>query len=386
MWEGITPFGFGAEIEPFSGGLISLASAAMHLTVHSGEGGGGSIHQPLPQQPTTNQRLDTFVSFAAGQNALAQVRNMLAIADTMIDTVIYELGFERATMTASDFNMVRLGITYSLIEILVPTAGFGNANIRTLARTSFLLTHAGTTISTLNSDFFFTMARAQTAFAMFVISCILATGSIVLAGVKMGYAAVMVTGGVASFVFAGPGWGPPLAIGFSLAAAQSLAVSAVYVVIGVTFIALAEMAWESFMLNIEIAKSVGITHVENELDEIAGSHGIGECAEAVEAMVEHLRIRRQNYERVSVDFRLPVSVYSAIRLDLDSISLSGFHIGLLFNGIVRCTVHPLGLPLHAWINDFVVCGTSYPNALGRVLPSQYQNFKTVHHLADIFWD
>ena len=34
------------------------------------------------------------------------------------------------------------------------------------------------------------------------------------------------------------------------------------------------------------------------------------------------------------------------------ISENGIHTGVLYNGLVRCNIHPSGLPEREWINDF----------------------------------
>lgn len=43
-------------------------------------------------------------------------------------------------------------------------------------------------------------------------------------------------------------------------------------------------------------------------------------------------------------------IWSDIKQDV--ISENGVHVGMLFNGIIYCNVHPFGLPEAIWIEDF----------------------------------
>ena len=40
-----------------------------------------------------------------------------------------------------------------------------------------------------------------------------------------------------------------------------------------------------------------------------------------------------------------------------TISENGIHMGVVYNGMVYCNVHPFGLPEVAWVNDFYATGT-----------------------------
>ena len=55
------------------------------------------------------------------------------------------------------------------------------------------------------------------------------------------------------------------------------------------------------------------------------------------------------------------------------VNMSGFHIGILFNNNVHCVVHPYGLSLSYWLNDFVNLG-----GFAVVYPSEYQHLKWRH--------
>lgn len=38
------------------------------------------------------------------------------------------------------------------------------------------------------------------------------------------------------------------------------------------------------------------------------------------------------------------------------ISENGRHVGIKYNGLVYCNVHPEGLPEQVWLNDFLAIG------------------------------
>lgn len=56
------------------------------------------------------------------------------------------------------------------------------------------------------------------------------------------------------------------------------------------------------------------------------------------------------------------------------ISTNGEHVGVLYNGLVHCNVHPYGLPLVAWLNDFLGSGGC------TVTPSKYQSLKIQYNI------
>ena len=41
------------------------------------------------------------------------------------------------------------------------------------------------------------------------------------------------------------------------------------------------------------------------------------------------------------------------------VSLNGYHVGILYDGMVYCNIHPYGLPILAWVDDFVGAGSKY---------------------------
>jgi len=73
---------------------------------------------------------------------------------------------------------------------------------------------------------------------------------------------------------------------------------------------------------------------------------------------------------IYIEYKISLS-----RRDNETITDTGKHTGILYNGIVRCNIHPKGLPLSIWINDFIA---PIPH-FGEVTPSRYQHLKVRHN-------
>lgn len=99
-----------------------------------------------------------------------------------------------------------------------------------------------------------------------------------------------------------------------------------------------------------------IKSTEDELSEIASRHGTFECVQAAESMRKHLENNNQHGEILTIQFCGGRGyVWSDIRCD--TIRTNGIHVGVKYDGMVYCNVHPFGLPEVAWINDFHGTGT-----------------------------
>jgi len=124
--------------------------------------------------------------------------------------------------------------------------------------------------------------------------------------------------------------------------------------------------------------------IEDELEREAGRHGVGQCAAAAAAMAAILRRNGRRYEQISITFAARTNVVSVSRvlpnLPNQIIATNGFHVGILFNGRVRCNIHPAGLPLSAWLNDFL---SIQRGDEGTVTPASYQTLKTRHTIYDL---
>jgi len=109
--------------------------------------------------------------------------------------------------------------------------------------------------------------------------------------------------------------------------------------------------------------------LEEKLEDIAKNHGLEDCVAAAIAMANALD--GQNFdEPFFAELQFGVRDIDALtNQPIDSItvrsasggiyapgtivSTSGYHVGMMLNGIVRCNIHPSGLPMEVWFNDFV---------------------------------
>ena len=94
----------------------------------------------------------------------------------------------------------------------------------------------------------------------------------------------------------------------------------------------------------------------DDLSRIASSYGNFRCKEAADHMVEYLKKNGRKAEIICIVF---IGGRGYIWSDIagKTISENGIHVGVLYNGVVYCNVHPLGLPLDSWIEDFHGTGT-----------------------------
>jgi hypothetical protein len=95
--------------------------------------------------------------------------------------------------------------------------------------------------------------------------------------------------------------------------------------------------------------------VDQGLSNIARRYGTYQCNDAAEKMSDYLKSLNLNGAIVILQF----SGHSYVVSDLKNktISTNGFHAGVLYKGNVYCNVHPYGLPIQLWINDFHGYGT-----------------------------
>jgi len=103
------------------------------------------------------------------------------------------------------------------------------------------------------------------------------------------------------------------------------------------------------------ARPAPTLNIARSLDEIAGRYGNLQCTRAANAMARALRARNQEFMFAEIWFEGSGRhnfIVSDIFLNRGFISETGYHVGILHNGIIRCNVHPLGLPRDQWFNDF----------------------------------
>ena len=93
-----------------------------------------------------------------------------------------------------------------------------------------------------------------------------------------------------------------------------------------------------------------------QLENIAGHYGNLKCVEADNEMEAYLKKNKKHAYRIELRY---ISGRGYIYSDTLNavISYNGFHVGILYRGMVYCNIHPYGLPEVAWLNDFH--GTGY---------------------------
>ena len=95
--------------------------------------------------------------------------------------------------------------------------------------------------------------------------------------------------------------------------------------------------------------------ISDELGSIADSFGMYQCKNAAESMVDYLKKNNQHGSIITITYTNSRGfVWSDIAGT--TISTNGVHVGIEYNGIVYCNVHPLGLPEIMWVNDFYATG------------------------------
>jgi len=106
--------------------------------------------------------------------------------------------------------------------------------------------------------------------------------------------------------------------------------------------------------------------LDDELTAIARQHGIARqqgklmCVEAARAIANHLERINEEFLFAEIWFQGSGRGGSRTRTYIVSdtlgadhaISNTGYHVGILHNGIIRCNIHPEGLPREQWYNDF----------------------------------
>ena len=111
---------------------------------------------------------------------------------------------------------------------------------------------------------------------------------------------------------------------------------------------------------------------QEEIEEFLRSYPVGKCKEAAEALSAELTRRGQRHEVITIWYPNNPILVSMIRGIW--ISDNGEHMGVFYNNRVHCNIHPYGLELRIWLNDFVTI-RRYPFD-ATVTPARYQDFKT----------
>ena len=123
---------------------------------------------------------------------------------------------------------------------------------------------------------------------------------------------------------------------------------------------------------------VSTSDVVRGIGNIAGRYENYQCEKASQSIQNYLTELGLEFEVVSIQFwdiannRLVNSNVSSFSRGF-IVSVTGFHVGVLFKYNVHCNIHPFGLPLEEWLNDFVSL-----SGFGIVTPDVYQGLKWRH--------
>lgn len=104
-----------------------------------------------------------------------------------------------------------------------------------------------------------------------------------------------------------------------------------------------------------------------------------DCDKAVDAMAAYLASKGAEYEIIVIKYpTYPGLVISITKEAIDKlvnnhengvVSTNGFHTGIVYKNTAFCNVHPAGMPVAAWLNDFDGIGEPI------ITPSHYQRLK-----------
>lgn len=79
------------------------------------------------------------------------------------------------------------------------------------------------------------------------------------------------------------------------------------------------------------------------------------CKDAAESMTDYLKKNNQHGSIITITYTNSIG-YIWSDIAGATISQNGVHVGVEYNGIVYCNVHPFGLPETLWVNDFYATG------------------------------
>ena len=99
------------------------------------------------------------------------------------------------------------------------------------------------------------------------------------------------------------------------------------------------------------SSAIGQKTIEEGLSGIANSYANYQCDKAKDSMVDYLTKNGKRGAIITIKFIGGIG-YVMSNKENTVISETGFHVGVSYNGIVYCNVHPFGLPEAEWIADF----------------------------------
>jgi len=114
--------------------------------------------------------------------------------------------------------------------------------------------------------------------------------------------------------------------------------------------------WASEIIKSATVKDTGIISAKT-LEDIAKDYPIGKCFEAADAMTKEIIKRKQQGEMIIINYSgvsgLDNNYVISLTYPSEAISYNGNHVGVLYNELVHCNIHPYGLPEKEWLSDFV---------------------------------
>ncbi|MCL2814618.1 MAG: hypothetical protein FWD23_08465, partial [Oscillospiraceae bacterium] len=78
----------------------------------------------------------------------------------------------------------------------------------------------------------------------------------------------------------------------------------------------------------------------------------GKCTEAANKIKDYLKRHNLHGAIIELEWSPRTNVYIGSLLKGKPASTNGFHVGVLYNGMVYCNIHTSGLAKQTWINDF----------------------------------
>jgi len=111
---------------------------------------------------------------------------------------------------------------------------------------------------------------------------------------------------------------------------------------------------------------LGSYAVRQNIGTIAGGFGNLQCVAAADAMQAHLTKHGRRGEVLVLHFHDTRNGLVASTAYMDgrvAISETAMHMGVKYNNLVHCTVHPQGIIESAWIKSFITAGGGSPTVV-----------------------
>ena len=209
----------------------------------------------------------------------------------------------------------------------------------------------------MKSNYYYMSAKTQIGFALFATATVAAAGSYASAATSFAAAGVTATAGAVTFASTG-GVGAPVTIVLEVASIPPLITSGICLVAGGVLTVVALKAETMYKADMPFLRTATTASIPDHLGKIAKKYGYGECEVAAKKMKDYLSKHKLNGAIIQLNW-IPIIGY--IWSDMKSISVgdNGYHMGVLYEGMVYCNIHSGGLLKATWINDFHNPGTKY---------------------------